>query len=123
MRLSAKKVTDDLFHPQLYIPLALLILLGVLPFLLRNPFYQDLIITSFFYATLAAAWNLVGGLAGQISLGHTAFFGIGAYTSTLLYLNYAVSPWLGMLVGAGLSVLVAMGIGIPCFRSKVISLP
>jgi branched-chain amino acid transport system permease protein len=118
MRVSSKKITHDLFHPGLYVPLALLILLGILPILLRNPFYQDLIITSFFYGTLAAAWNLVGGFAGQISLGHTAFFGIGAYTSTLLYLNFAVSPWLGMLAGAGLSVLVAIGIGIPCFRLK-----
>jgi branched-chain amino acid transport system permease protein len=118
MRLSSKKVTHDLFHPRLYFPLALLILLGILPLLLRNAFYEDLIIMSFYYGTLAAAWNLVGGFAGQISLGHTAFFGVGAYTSTLLYLNYAVSPWLGMLAGAGLSVLVAMGIGIPCFRLK-----
>ncbi|MGD0626788.1 MAG: branched-chain amino acid ABC transporter ATP-binding protein/permease [Thermodesulfobacteriota bacterium] len=116
--MSSKKITHDLFHPGLYVPLALLILLGILPILLRNPFYQDLIITSFFYGSLAAAWNLVGGFAGQISLGHTAFFGIGAYTSTLLYLNFAVSPWLGMLAGAGLSVLVAIGIGIPCFRLK-----
>jgi branched-chain amino acid transport system permease protein len=118
MGLSFKKIGHDLFHPAIYFPLVLLILIAVLPTLLRNPFYQDLIITSFFYGTLAAAWNLVGGFAGQISLGHTAFFGIGAYTSTLLYLNFAVSPWLGMLAGAGLSVLVAVGIGIPCFRLK-----
>jgi branched-chain amino acid transport system permease protein len=114
----SKKVTRNLFYPEVYFPFALLILLGLLPALLRNPFYGDLIVTSLFYATLAAAWNLVGGFAGQISLGHTAFFGIGAYTSTLLYLNLGVSPWLGMLAGAALSVLVAMGIGIPCFRLK-----
>jgi len=114
----SEKITHDLFYPKFYFPLVLLVLLAILPTLPRNPFYEDLIVTSFFYGTLAAAWNLLGGFAGQISLGHTAFFGIGAYTSTLLYLKFALSPWLGMLAGACLSVLVAIGIGVPCFRLK-----
>ncbi len=90
----------------------------VLPILPRNPFYEDLILMIFFFGTLAAAWNLVGGFAGQISLGHTAFFGIGAYTSTLLWLKFGLSPWLGMFAGAGLAILVAIGIGVPCFRLR-----
>lgn len=118
MSLIPRKTINHVFHPKFYFPLMILIFLSVLPILPRNPFYEDLIVMIFFYGTLAAAWNLVGGFAGQISLGHTAFFGIGAYTSTLLYLNFALSPWLGMLVGAGLSVLVAIGIGVPCFRLK-----
>jgi branched-chain amino acid transport system permease protein len=118
MSLIPRKTIDHVFHPKFYFPLMILIFLSVLPILPRNPFYEDLIVMIFFYGTLAAAWNLVGGFAGQISLGHTAFFGIGAYTSTLLYLNFALSPWFGMLVGAGLSVLVAIGIGVPCFRLK-----
>ncbi|MCX5908298.1 MAG: branched-chain amino acid ABC transporter permease, partial [Deltaproteobacteria bacterium] len=107
-----------LTHPKVYLPLLLLVFLAILPLLPRNTFYEDIIFSSFSYATLALAWNLVGGFAGQISLGHTAFFGIGAYTSTLLYLNCSLSPWLGMLAGAGLSALVAIGIGVPCFRLK-----
>jgi branched-chain amino acid transport system permease protein len=65
---------------------------------------------------VAASWNLLGGFAGQVSLGHAAFFGIGAYTSTILYLSFGVSPWIGMFAGAGLSMLVALIIGYPCFR-------
>ena len=87
-----------------------------IPLLPQNPFYLDLIILVFFWATLASAWNLLGGFAGQISLGHAAFFGIGAYTSTILYLRFGLSPWIGMFAGAGLSVGVALIIGIPCFR-------
>lgn len=49
-----------------------------------NPFYTDIAVTIFYYAALSLAWNLVGGYAGQFSLGHSAFFGVGAYTSTLL---------------------------------------
>ena len=61
------------------------LLLLLLPFALSNPFYQDIIITVFLFAGLGMAWNIIGGFAGQVSLGHAGFFGIGAYTSTLLY--------------------------------------
>jgi len=88
----------------------------VIPLLPRNPFYQDLIIMIFFWATLATAWNLLGGFAGQISLGHAGFFGIGAYTSTILYLTFGLSPWIGMFAGAGLSMIVALLVGFPTFR-------
>jgi branched-chain amino acid transport system permease protein len=118
MRLISRNISENVLHPKIYFPFFLVVLMAILPLIPQNPFYGDIIVSSFFYGTMALAWNLVGGFAGQISLGHTAFFGIGAYTSTLLYLHYAVSPWLGMLAGAGLSVLVAIGIGIPCFRLK-----
>ncbi len=118
MRLIFRNISKNGLHPKIYFPFFLVVLMAILPLIPQNPFYEDIIVSSFFYGTMALAWNLVGGFAGQISLGHTAFFGIGAYASTLLYLNYALSPWLGMLAGAVLSVLVAIGIGIPCFRLK-----
>ncbi len=71
-----------------------------------------------FYAAASSAWNLVGGYAGQLSLGHAAFFGIGAYTSTLLYLNFDISPWLGLLIGGALAMIFAIGISYPCFRLR-----
>jgi branched-chain amino acid transport system permease protein len=61
-----------------------------------------------FFAYLGAAWNILGGYAGQFSFGHAAFFGLGAYTSSLLYLDLGVSPWLGMLA-AGLA---GVGLGL-----------
>jgi branched-chain amino acid transport system permease protein len=118
MSLNLRKIGSQMLHPSGYFVLLLVVLLAVLPTLPRNKFYEDLIVSMFFYGALASAWNLVGGFAGQISLGHTAFFGIGAYASTLLYLHYGLTPWLGMIAGAGLSMLVALGIGIPCFRLK-----
>jgi branched-chain amino acid transport system permease protein len=118
MRLILRNISEKGLHPKIYFPFFLVVLMAILPLVPQNPFYEDIIVSSFFYGAMALAWNLVGGFAGQISLGHTAFFGIGAYTSTLLYLHYALSPWLGMLAGAVLSLLVAIGIGIPCFRLK-----
>lgn len=64
------------------------------------------------FAAMAQTWNIAAGLSGQISLGHAGFFGAGAYTSTLLLINFGLSPWLGLiaagLVGAALSALISL---------------
>src|ERR1700680_743767 len=69
-------------------------------------------------AQAGVAWNILGGYAGQVSLGHAAFYGIGAYTSTQLLLVCGLSPWLGMFAGGIIAVLFALAIGWPCFRLK-----
>jgi branched-chain amino acid transport system permease protein len=48
---------------------------------------------------MGLSWNIIGGLTNQVSLGHAGFFGIGAYTSTLLLMSYGLTPWIGMLLG------------------------
>ena len=68
------------------------------------------------FAGLGSAWNLIGGFANQISLGHAAFFGVGAYTSTLLLKFVGLSPWLGMLAAGGVAGLVSLVIAVPTFR-------
>lgn len=69
-------------------------------------------------ASLGQCWNIVGGLANQISLGHAAFFGVGAYTSTMLQINYGLSPWIGLPIGMLLAALVGIFISIPTMRLK-----
>ena len=64
------------------------------------PALQDVVVLSFLFAGLALAWNIAGGCAGLISFGHAAFFGIGAYTSTILFQGYGITPWFGVFVGA-----------------------
>jgi branched-chain amino acid transport system permease protein len=81
-------------------------LLAVPPFLPK--YFLEVLISILFFAYLGLAWNLLGGYAGQFSFGHAAFFGIGAYTSTLLLLRAGLSPWLGMLAGG----LLATGFGL-----------
>ncbi|MEZ5785177.1 MAG: branched-chain amino acid ABC transporter permease [Xanthobacteraceae bacterium] len=68
------------------------------------------------FAAMAQAWNIVGGLANQISLGHAAFFGIGAYTSTILLAKFGVSPWIGLFAGGVLGAATALLIAIPTMR-------
>jgi branched-chain amino acid transport system permease protein len=108
--------------PPLRVRLALLAALGAallaFPWVFVQPYPRDVMIRIFLYALLAQAWNLLGGYCGQVSLGNAVFFGIGAYTSSILSLWWGVSPWLGMLVGMLLAVLVSQGIGYPCFRLR-----
>src|SRR5829696_3620372 len=61
---------------------------------------QDVMIQAFLWAGFALAWNIAGGYAGLISFGHAAFFGIGAYTSTILGAQYGLTPWIGLWLGA-----------------------
>ncbi len=89
-----------------------------LPLILRSPTYLHILILLFFYAYLTTSWNLVGGFAGVLPLGHAAFIGIGAYTSTVLYLQYGISPWLGMIVGGALAAMVGVLIGLPTFKMR-----
>lgn len=65
---------------------------------------------------LGQSWNLMSGFAGQFSFGHAAFFGIGAYTSSILYVDYGISPWIGMLAGMLLAAAVGALIGFLAFR-------
>ena len=88
------------------------------PLLVKLPFYQHFGILVLMYATLASAWNILGGYTGQISIGHGAFFGIGAYASTVLVSRFGISPWIGMLAGALVAVVVAVAIGYPTFRLR-----
>lgn len=88
------------------------------PLLVTQPHPRDVMIRIFLYAALAAAWNIVAGYCGQISLGHAVFFGIGAYTSSLLGRELALTPWAGMAAGALLAVGVSQLVGYPVFRLR-----
>jgi branched-chain amino acid transport system permease protein len=90
-----------------------------LPFwLLTSQFAIGIAIRVLVFACLALGWNLIGGFGGQVSFGNVMFFGLGAYTSTLLLIDFNISPWIGMLVGMVLSCLAALVVGLPCFRLR-----
>jgi branched-chain amino acid transport system permease protein len=90
----------------------------LLPLALRGPSALNTLVLMLMLAQLAVAWNLLGGYAGQISLGHAAFYGCGAYVSTFLLLRFGLSPWLGLVAGGLVSALLAVVVGWPCFRLR-----
>jgi len=105
--------------PRDYVILVIVTLLfAVLP-TFTNSFQLSILISLLYWAYLGTAWNIMGGYAGQFSFGHAAFFGIGAYTSTVLLVTYEVTPWIGMLVGACFAAMFGAFMGFLTFRFGV----
>jgi branched-chain amino acid transport system permease protein len=90
----------------------------VLPLIVTNRFATDIFIRILLFAFIGVAWNLMGGYAKQLSLGHAAYFGLGAYTSTILEIRFGISPWFGMLAGGVVAMLASLPIGALCFRLR-----
>jgi branched-chain amino acid transport system permease protein len=86
------------------------------PLLLPSAFYRDVGVTFLLAAISASAWNIVGGYAGQVSVGHSMFFGLGAYLPLLFYNLWGWPPVAGIPAGIALSVALALVIGLPTFR-------
>lgn len=101
----------------IYSLLFLLVLL-VLPIVIDHPYYRHVLIMMIIWATLGVAWNILGGYTGQVSFGHAAFFGIGAYSAGLGSVHLSLSPWWGMLFGPLLAALIALPIGWLTFRLR-----
>lgn len=97
---------------------ALLLAVAAVPAFDDDPYFLQIFIMIMLFAYWGCAWNIVSGFAGQMSLGHSAFAGIGAYVSTVLFINYSLSPWLGMLVGGVVAGGFGLLIGYPCFKLR-----
>ncbi len=88
-----------------------------IPYLLNfNQYYILLALQSVIIASVALAWNIIGGYAGQLDLASFAYIGLGGILATELMINYNITPWLGMLLGSGISAALAFIIGYPLFR-------
>jgi branched-chain amino acid transport system permease protein len=97
--------------------MALLVFPGLVEASDSATFYQDVGANLILAAIGASAWNIVGGYAGQVSVGHAMFFGAGAYVPLLIYNIWPeVPPLVGLPLGIAVSVLIAVGIGMPSFR-------
>lgn len=99
---------------QLFLGVIVLALLIILPPFFSSAFGQHVLIITFMFAMCGVAWNIMGGYAGMFSFGQAAFFGIGAYTSSFLLLNFNLSPWIGLVAGGIIASLLAAAIGYPC---------
>jgi branched-chain amino acid transport system permease protein len=84
-----------------------------------SPYVLHLLIQILLWGFVYTAWSMMGRF-GFVSLGHGAFMGVGAYVPALLWNYYALTPWIGIPLGVALAVLLALVIGYPCFRLKVI---
>ena len=97
-----------------------LLLLGwlALGFIVQNTYYRLLLTLVPIWAIFGVSWNLFSGYSGLVSFGHAAFFGVGAYTVTLLLVHWDVSPWFGLPIAMVLGAAAGAAIGYPTFRLR-----
>jgi branched-chain amino acid transport system permease protein len=74
------------------------------------------LIVSLFYVMMASSWNLLAGYTGQVSFGHAAMAGIGAYTSGILAVKAGIDPWIGVCAGTAIAALLGLGLGALCLK-------
>jgi branched-chain amino acid transport system permease protein len=102
-------------RPSLAVLIAMILALpAVMP-----PYFLHLVIQILIWAFIYTAWAMMGRF-GFVSFGHGAFLGVGAYVPALLWSYWEVTPWLGIPLSAGASVLLAVLVGYPCFRRRVV---
>ncbi len=84
-----------------------------------NQYVMVLMTTVLIYAVLASAWNIIGGMAGQLDLAAAAYLGLGAFTTGTLLIRWNITPWVGMIAGGVIATAIALLIGFPLFGFKI----
>lgn len=110
-----KTLSKKLLSPQVIAPVAVFAALSLVPLVLDG-YILHVAVLILMYATLACAWNWLGGFAGQASLAHAAFFGLGAYANSMLQTYYNINPWLSTLAAMLMVGALSILIGLPIFR-------
>lgn len=112
---------DSTRPPPAWLAAALIgaVVLLILPqFLAGSPFELRMVTLVLLFALMGQGWNVLGGYAGQVSIGHGLYYGLGAYTTALLSIRFGVDPWVGLLAGTALPAVCGVLVGIPCFRLR-----
>ncbi len=97
-----------------------LLIILITPRIIQNEYYIGILVFAAFNCLACIGLSLLMGYAGQISLGHAAFIGIGAYTTGYLTVNMGISPWISLISGIFLVIIISIVIGIPSLRLNAI---
>ncbi len=101
-----------------YAPYIVFLAMAVIPFLGLSTYVMHILILMLMWSVIGMAWNLLGGYCGQVSFGHAAFFGVGAYTAGILYFKTGLSAWWGFPLSIPILVIEALIIGFICLRLR-----
>jgi branched-chain amino acid transport system permease protein len=101
-----------------FIPLIIFVLLCMLPLIGLSSYAMHILVLVIMWSIIGMGWNLLGGYCGQVSFGHAAFFGMGAYTAGLVYYHLGVSAWWGLLVSVPVLIVSSLVIGFICLRLR-----
>ena len=98
--------------------IALVLLLLLVPKFVTSTYALHIMILIFISVITGSAWNILGGYTGQYSVGHSAYFGVGAYTTMILLQYRHIAPWYGVWAGAAIALATGLVIGSICFRLR-----
>jgi branched-chain amino acid transport system permease protein len=98
--------------------IVIVVALAAYPLAATLPFWRHVVIMSMLYAAMGVAWNILGGLAGQVSFGHALYFGIGAYTAAYCYKFLGLVPLVSLPIALVVSTAAAILVGLPTFRLR-----
>ena len=101
-----------------YLPLITLAVLAILPLIGLNSYVMHILVLVVMWSVIGMAWNILGGYTGQVSFGHAAFFGFGAYTAGILYQHLGVSAWWGIPASIVILTALSLVIGYICLRLR-----
>jgi branched-chain amino acid transport system permease protein len=113
-----KTVVDLRSIPLAYLIPAIFIPALALPYFATSYFFVNTLIYALLFIGLGQSWNIIGGYAGQISLGHAVMFATGAYTTAILFTYYGITPYLGLIVAGLLAAAVGLTLGALTFRLR-----
>jgi branched-chain amino acid transport system permease protein len=112
------RLTADVPRRSLLLLAALLIIFLLLP-IFAGDYLLTVLILILFFGYTGLAWNIMMGFAGQLSLGHALYVGLGAYTAAALYVHFGISPWLGLLAAVLIAALAGAFLGFLAFRFRI----
>jgi branched-chain amino acid transport system permease protein len=104
--------------PSFIMGMALLVVLFCVPSFVQSPYALHMMILLFLSTIMGESWNIIGGYTGQYSVGHSAYYGAGAYGTLVLLQKWDIPPWYGVWAGMILAVLLSLIIGSICFRLR-----
>lgn len=118
--IPVRNLLDQRGSAALQVTIGVLVLAGLLlfPKFVQSPYALHMMILLFLSTLMGSSWNIVGGYAGQYSVGHAAYFGAGAYTTMILLTAREVPPWIGMWGGIVVALVLSLIIGSICFRLR-----
>ena len=90
----------------------------IVPLFIKARFMQHILVMVVLYAVLGQAWNILGGYVGLVSIGQAAFFGLGSYVSSYLFVEYGVNPWIGFIAAGLITALFGFLVGLPVTRLR-----
>jgi branched-chain amino acid transport system permease protein len=112
------RLTGDVPRRSLLLLAALFLIFLLLP-IFAGDYLLTVLILILFFGYTGLAWNIMMGFAGQLSLGHALYVGLGAYTAAALYVHFGISPWLGLLAAVLIAALAGAFLGFLAFRFRI----